>query len=115
MKEIWRRWKMEFAPITDGIWYGIMDNGILILGAYTGLQLDPYVAMLFRGARVGLGAIIGAAIGNTVSDAAGCLVDPALLPMIRGIAVGCVIPMIAIPIVEKILCKSCQQKENDND
>jgi hypothetical protein len=93
---------IEFAPITEGIWYGLMDNGILILGAYTGLELDPHVAKVFKGARVGLGAIVGAAVGNTVSDAAGCLVDPALMPMIGGISLGCVLAMITIPIIERI-------------
>ena len=93
---------IEFAPITEGIWYGLMDNGILILGAYTGLELDSHVAKVFRGARVGFGAVIGGGIGNTVSDAAGCLVDPALMPMIGGITLGCVLAMISIPIIERI-------------
>jgi hypothetical protein len=94
---------MEFAPLTDGIWYGILDNGVLILGAYTGLELDGYVSKWFKNARVGLGAIIGAAVGNLASDAAGCLVDPALMPMIGGIAIGCIIPMVFIPVIEMIL------------
>ena len=94
---------MEFAPLTDGIWYGVLDNGILILGAYTGLELDGYVSKWFRKARTGLGAIIGAAVGNLASDCAGCLVDPALMPMIGGIAIGCIIPMVFIPVIEMIL------------
>ena len=95
---------MDFAPITDGLAYGILDNGVLIAGAYTGLELDAWIAKVCNGrTRPGLGAIIGAAIGNLVSDAAGCMADPALLPMIGGIALGCCIPMAAIPVLEWII------------
>ena len=85
----------------DGVLFGILDNGVLIAGAYTGLELDRVIARLFGGRwRPGLGAIIGAAVGNLASDVAGCLVDPALFPMIGGIALGCLIPMAAIPLAE---------------
>jgi hypothetical protein len=100
---------MEFAPLSDGIWFGILDNGVLIFGAYTGLELDPWINKLCKGrTRIGLGAVIGGAVGNLVSDVAGCMVDPAIMPMIGGIALGCVIPMALIPIVELILNKNCK-------
>ena len=86
--------------VPDGAMFGTLDNGILILGAYTGLQLDDHIAKVFKGARPGLGAIVGAAIGNLVSDVAGCLVDPAMSPMVGGIALGCMLPMLIIPAIE---------------
>lgn len=91
----------ELLP--DGTLFGILDNGVLIAGAYTGLELDGVIAKRFKHARPGLGAIIGAAIGNLVSDVAGGLLDPAIMPMIGGIALGCILPMIAIPFIERIL------------
>ena len=94
----------QLATITDGMLFGILDNGVLIAGAYTGLELDGWIARVCKGrTRPGLGAIIGAAIGNLASDVAGCMVDPSMLPMIGGIAIGCRLPMLAIPAVEHVL------------
>ena len=54
----------QLATITDGMLFGILDNGVLIAGAYTGLELDGWIARVCKGrTRPGLGAIIGAAIG----------------------------------------------------
>ena len=89
--------------IPSGVLFGILDNGVLIAGAYTGLELDQAIAARVKHARPGLGAIIGAAIGNLVSDVAGCLVDPAMLPMIGGVALGCLLPMAAIPAIERAI------------
>jgi hypothetical protein len=95
---------MEFSTLTDGMIFGIIDNGVLIFGAYTGLELDGWLSSKFKGkSRAGLGAIIGAAIGNLVSDGLGAIGDPSLLPMIGGILVGCMIPMLAIPLIERII------------
>ena len=95
---------MEYSTLTDGMVFGIIDNGVLIFGAYTGLEIDGWLSSKFNNkSRAGLGAIIGASIGNLVSDGLGALSDPSLLPMIGGILVGCMIPMLAIPVVERII------------
>ena len=50
----------------DYIIFGIVDNGVMILGAFTGLEVERYLPRRFR-----LGAvmpIVGAGIGNMVSD-----------------------------------------------
>ena len=81
----------------DGIIFGVLDNFILIIGAYTGLEIDRF----FNG-RGALGAVIGAAVGNTVSDGVGALIDPAMSGMFGGIVIGCLIAMLLIPVCEAI-------------
>ncbi len=79
----------------EGLVFGLIDNGVLILGAYTGLEIDR----LFDG-KGALGAVVGAAVGNTVSDGIGASIDPAMAGMVGGIVLGCLLPMLAIPVVE---------------
>jgi hypothetical protein len=84
--------------LIDGLVFGLIDNGVLIIGAYTGCDI---------GERLGkgkgpLGAILGAGIGNLVSDAIGAACDPAMQHMVGGVALGCLLPLLLIPIVERL-------------
>ena len=79
----------------DGLVFGMVDNGVLILGAYAGCDIGEKLG------RSALGAIIGAGIGNTVSDIIGACLDPAMQHMIGGIGLGCLIPLLAVPLVER--------------
>ena len=49
----------------DAVLFGIVDNGVMLVGAFFGLGLEKYLPGRLQ---VGLGAIIGAGLGNTVSD-----------------------------------------------
>ena len=82
--------------VADGFIFGFVDNAVLIVGAYTGCEVERYVG---GGGRVG--AILGAAIGNTVSDGLGALIDPSLQAMVGGIVIGTLVPILAIPIAER--------------
>ena len=82
----------------DGLIFGLIDNGVLIVGAFTGLEIEKVLPAKFQ---TGLGAVIGAAIGNTVSDLLGALVDPALQSMALGITAGCLIAAASIPVIAK--------------
>ena len=79
----------------DGLIFGFIDNGVLLIGAYTGLEIDR----LFNG-RGATGAVIGAGFGNTVSDGIGAAIDPAMSGMLAGIIIGCLLPLLAIPVIE---------------
>lgn len=83
----------------DGLIFGFVDNFVLLIGAYTGLEVEKFLPKRFQ---VGVGAVAGAGIGNTVSDAAGALIDPALFSMVGGITIGCLIPLLAIPLITKM-------------
>lgn len=49
----------------DGIIFGIIDNGVLIIGALFGLSIEKYLPKYFH---KGIGTVFGAGIGNAVSD-----------------------------------------------
>lgn len=78
----------------DYIIFGIVDNGVMILGAFTGLEVERYLPRRFR-----LGAImpiVGAGIGNTVSDfMGGVAAGNATLAI--GTGLGCLIGLLFIP------------------
>lgn len=76
----------------DGTIFGIIDNGVLIVGAFTGLEVEKYLP--FK--TVGLGAVIGAGVGNAVSDFMGGL--PLDLMFAAGTFAGCVLGLVLIPL-----------------
>tara|TARA_R100000306_G_C4283494_1_gene96324 strand:+ start:88 stop:360 length:273 start_codon:yes stop_codon:yes gene_type:complete len=80
----------------DGLIFGLVDNGILLAGAYTGYEVERFLPRRFQ---VGVGAIAGAGVGNTVSDFLGAVLDPALIHMTGGIVLGCLIPLLVIPVI----------------
>ena len=43
--------------------FGIIDNGVMILGAMTGYEVEKYLPKQFQS---GLGVVYGAGIGNMV-------------------------------------------------
>ena len=79
----------------DFIIYGIVDNGIMILGAMTGYSLEEYLPKRFQ---KGLGAVIGAGLGNAVSDFLGGM-STMSIDLAIGTSVGCLIGLIFIPIL----------------
>lgn len=83
----------------DGLIFGFIDNAVLIVGAVTGLEVERFLP---KRLQIGLGAVVGAGIGNTVSDALGAILDPALTHMTLGIVAGCLIPLFAIPVIAKL-------------
>ena len=80
----------------DGIIFGFIDNAVLILGAVTGYEVERFLPRRFQ---VGVEAIAGAGIGNTVSDFLGAVLDPALIHMTGGIVLGCLLPLVVIPLI----------------
>ena len=80
------------------VWFGIVDNGVLVLAMVAGVSLDR-VWMPARWRSPALSAIVAGAVGNTVSDglaavpmgwravvavAAGCIVGPVLAAVLVG-------------------------------
>jgi len=76
----------------DGNIFGLIDNIVLIVGAFTGLNIERYLP--FK--TIGIGAVIGAGIGNAVSDLLGGLaIDPVFG---LGTFIGCLLGLVLIPI-----------------
>ena len=79
----------------DYIIYGIVDNGIMIIGAMTGYELERYIPKKFQ---KGLGVYIGAGLGNTTSDFLGGM-STLNIELATGTAAGCVIGLLFIPAI----------------
>ena len=74
--------------------FGIVDNGVMILGAFTGIEVEKYLPERFK--MGALMPIVGAGIGNATSDFIGGLA--ALnMPLAIGSGLGCIIGLALIP------------------
>jgi len=82
----------------EGLAFGIIDNGIMILGAVLGLSTERFLPKYFQ---KGWGAVAGAGIGNAFSDFAGGLGERNL-ELALGTFIGCAIALILIPIAKFI-------------
>ena len=81
----------------DYVLFGIVDNSIMLVGAFFGLGLEKYLP---KKLQVGLGAIIGAGLGNTFSDFMGGAVS-LNWSLAFGTAFGCLLALVAIPLMHK--------------
>jgi len=86
----------------DYVIFGIVDNGIMLLGAFFGIGLEKYLPKRFQ---VGLGALIGAGIGNAVSDFMGGAVR-LNWPLAFGTGLGCIMALVFIPLFYKFQKRS---------
>ncbi len=86
----------------DYVIFGIVDNGIMLLGAFFGIGLEKYLPRRFQ---VGLGALIGAGIGNAVSDFMGGAVS-LNWPLAFGTGLGCIMALVFIPLFYKFQKRS---------
>ena len=80
----------------EGLAFGLIDNGILIIGAVFGLSIERFLPKYFHG---GWGAVVGAGIGNAVSDFMGG-VGERNLELAFGAFLGCIIALVLIPIIK---------------
>jgi len=92
---------LDFLP--DGFTFGTVDNGIVLVGMYMGVDIEGWLARkLGKKSNPLLGAVIGATGFNAVSDGAAAAVDPAMQGMTLGVMLGCTVVMLAIPVIEKL-------------
>tara|TARA_R110001583_G_scaffold12088_2_gene53830 strand:- start:272 stop:586 length:315 start_codon:yes stop_codon:yes gene_type:complete len=102
---------MIFDYIPDGTLFGLLDNGIVLVGMYLGVDIEGWVAKrLDKKSNPLLGAVIGATGFNTISDGAAAAIDPSMQGMTFGVMLGCVSVMILIPIAESIRYKKDSKK-----
>ena len=99
----------EFLP--GGFTFGAVDNGIVLIGMYMGVDIEGWVAKrLGKKSNPLLGAVIGATGFNSVSDGAAAALDPSMQGMTLGVMLGCVVVMFAIPLIEKL-----RKDKNEDD
>ena len=79
--------------MTDYLIFGFVDNGIMLLGALYGLHIEKYFPTSWQR---GTGAVIGAGVGNAISDWAGGAVS-ANWSLAFGTFFGCLIALLLVP------------------
>ena len=91
----------EYMP--DGTVFGLLDNGIVLIGMYLGVDIEGWLAKkLGKKSNPLLGAVVGATGFNMISDGVAAAVDPAMQGMTFGIVLGCALIMLVIPVIEKL-------------
>lgn len=85
----------------QGLVFGLIDNGILLIGAVFGLSMERFLPKSYR---KGWGAVVGAGLGNAVSDFCGGLGE-GNLELAIGTFIGCMVALLLIPILKRI--KKC--------
>jgi hypothetical protein len=87
----------------EGFLFGAVDNGIVLIGMYLGIDIEGWLSKkLGKKSNPLLGAVVGATGFNTVSDGVAAAIDPATKGMAMGIIFGCALIMLFIPVIESI-------------
>ena len=103
---------MEFMP--DGFTFGVVDNGVVLVGMYLGVDFEGWLAKrLGKKSNPLLGAVVGATGFNAISDGAAAMIDSAMNGMTLGIVIGCVSVMALIPLIEKFRGRRCEKSGRD--
>jgi len=90
----------EYIP--NGIVFGLLDNGIVLIGMYLGVDIEGWLSKkLDKKSNPLLGAVVGATGFNMFSDGIAAAVDTSMEGMTMGIVLGCALIMLLIPVVEK--------------
>ena len=82
----------------QGLIFGIIDNGILLMGAVFGLSIEKFLPKYFQ---KGWGAVLGAGVGNAISDFAGGIGERNL-ELAIGTFLGCMVALLLIPLLKKL-------------
>ena len=84
--------------------FGLIDNGLLIIITLLSIKFAGRIRMPWnnvKGINPTFAALMGAALGNTASDAAAALGIG--VEEVIGVAVGCLIPLILTPIYRVLI------------
>ena len=91
-----------FDYIPNGTVFGLLDNGIVLIGMYLGVDIEGWLAKKLRKkSNPLLGAVVGATGFNMFSDGVAAAVDSSMQGMTAGIVLGCALIMLFIPVIEK--------------
>jgi hypothetical protein len=93
----------QHGPNFQGLVFGFIHTCIMLIGYYTGFSINRFFKIISNGYIAG---IIGAALSHVVADIIASAFDPNIRFAMVGIAIGGIIPFIAIPFLERWVVKS---------
>ena len=91
------------SQLSRGFVFGIIHVSIMLIGYYTGFSINRLLKILSNGYIAG---IIGAGIAHVLADLIAALIDPSMRPATLGIVIGGLLPLLLIPLLEKVVIKS---------
>ena len=91
------------SQLSRGFVFGIVHVSIMLIGYYTGFSINRLFKILSNGYIAG---IIGAGIAHVLADLIAALIDPSMRPATLGIVIGGLLPLLLIPLLEKVVIKS---------
>ena len=91
--------------VMRGFIFGLIHVSILIIGYYSGWNINRVLKLASNGHIAG---IIGAVIAHIFADLIAAALDPTMRSAALGIVVGGAIPLLGIPILERYVTKSEQ-------
>jgi hypothetical protein len=93
----------QYGSNFQGLVFGFIHTCIMLIGYYTGFSINRFFKIISNGYIAG---IIGAALSHVVADIIASAFDPNIRFAMVGIAIGGIIPFIAIPFLERWVVKS---------
>jgi MFS family permease len=85
---------LEDESFQKNLQFGIIDNGLLVAMTLAGVSLEDWISD--KVGVKGYGAIMGAAVGNAVSDGVAAL--PQGYKAAAGVTVGCLLPVAPLAV-----------------
>ena len=86
-----------------GFVFGLVHVGIMLIGFYTGWNINRLLKIVSNGFIAG---IVGVIIAHVIADYIAATLDPNIRSAAVGIVIGGLIPLIFIPLLEKHVTKS---------
>ena len=103
MEHLLEIWLFNENAHLKGMAFGLVHSSIMLLGYYSGWSINRFFKIISNGYIAG---IIGAALSHIIADILASLIDPHLRSAVYGIAIGGIIPLLIIPLLEKWVIKS---------
>ena len=89
--------------LSRGFIFGLVHVSIMLLGYYSGFSINRLLKIASNGYVAG---IIGAGLAHVVADLIAALLDSTMRPGTLGIVVGGLLPLLLVPILERVVVKS---------
>ena len=91
------------SQLSRGFIFGLVHVSIMLLGYYSGFSVNRLLKIASNGYVAG---IIGAGLAHVVADLIAALLDSTMRPATLGIVFGGLLPLLLVPILERVVVKS---------
>jgi len=86
-----------------GFVFGLVHVSIMLIGFYTGWSINRLLKIVSNGYVAG---IFGLVFAHVIADFIASILDPNIRTAVVGIVLGGLLPLIAVPFLEKYVTKS---------